>query len=163
MPSPAARPKSVPMVSSKMNRAECSPRSAALTIQRRARVVLPQPAGPISKVLCSAPQSSSSQRVEFRNSTTRLAGVFAFVTIFSRYEPREDNDSAVANKVIMKPFTECGASQLCHFKPPDGFSVVTRESIHGYDAVHDAVQLEIRITAAAVIQKHYRAIFRRMF
>src|SRR5580765_7469971 len=56
IPKPLARRISVSSVSSKMNAVVFSPRSAADLSQRMARVLLPQPAGPISNVL--VPRSS---------------------------------------------------------------------------------------------------------
>ena len=114
MPSPSRRLSIVLIVSSNMNIAVFSPRSAAAVANWAARVDLPVPAAPTTSVLVPRsmppPSSVSSSVIAAREAVDwrrRIVG-------FARDEPREDLEASFANDVIVEPAAEVDASILEH-------------------------------------------------
>src|SRR5579884_3553318 len=73
-------------------------------------------------------------------------------------QARKQHYTAVLNEVVMIPLAKSASAQFCDFKPPPGFAILTLDFLKRYNAVHNAVQFQVHLAAAAVIEQKHRAV-----
>ena len=156
----AQREMSVLGLSSKMNMAACCPRAAAAAANWAASVDLPVPAAPTMSVLVpsSMPPPSKASIAGIPLASLPDAGLWRCSDATSR---GKTIDAARLDDVIVVAPAELYSPVLHDAKPAPFRSVLGTHLLQAYDAMSDALHLQVLVGGGHVVEQEDRAFRRR--
>ena len=104
--------------------------------------------------------SAAEQRVEFRDTALQLPPV-GVLPMLGGNEPREHNDAAGSEDVVVISAAEFHAATLEHAQAATLPAVLRMQLLEQHDAVRNAAHLHIVVVSRQVVEQQYRAGARR--
>src|SRR3954447_24239592 len=96
-------------------------------------------------------QSPTGKGVQFGDTAAGRPSILLGSLVFGGHEPGKDDHSTVSNAIVMESLAKGAASQFCDFQPSHGSAILATDPVQRNHAMHDAVQFQVCITAAAIV------------